>query len=40
MDVMRAVPELVIALMLIFVLGGGPVHAYHRIEDRGVSLLR
>jgi phosphonate transport system permease protein len=27
MDVMRAVPELVIALMLIFVLGGGPVPA-------------
>ncbi|MEC3862571.1 phosphonate ABC transporter, permease protein PhnE [Mesobacterium sp. TK19101] len=27
MDVMRAVPEIVIALMLIFVLGGGPVPA-------------
>ena len=27
MDIMRAVPEIVIALMLIFVLGGGPVPA-------------
>ena len=27
MDVMRAVPEIVIALMLIFVMGGGPVPA-------------
>jgi len=27
MDVMRAVPEIVIALVLIFVLGGGPVPA-------------
>jgi len=27
MDVMRAIPEIVIALMLIFVLGGGPVPA-------------
>ncbi|MCE0506427.1 phosphonate ABC transporter, permease protein PhnE [Roseivivax sp. GX 12232] len=27
MDVMRAVPEIVVALMLIFVLGGGPVPA-------------
>jgi phosphonate transport system permease protein len=27
MDIMRAVPEIVIALVLIFVLGGGPVPA-------------
>ena len=27
MDIMRAVPEIVIALMLIFVMGGGPVPA-------------
>ena len=29
MDVMRAIPEIVVALVLIYILGGGPVPAVH-----------
>lgn len=35
MDIMRAVPEIVIALVLIFVLGGGPVPAMIAIHTAG-----
>ncbi|MBR9763516.1 MAG: phosphonate ABC transporter, permease protein PhnE [Rhodobacteraceae bacterium] len=39
MDVMRAVPEIVIALVLIFVLGGGPVPAMIAIAFHTVGAL-
>lgn len=39
MDVMRAIPELVIALVLIFVLGGGPVPAAIAIAIHTVGAL-
>ncbi len=39
MDVMRAVPEIVIALILIFVLGGGPVPAMIAIALHTVGAL-
>lgn len=39
MDVMRAVPEIVIALILIFVLGGGPVPAMIAIIFHTVGAL-
>ncbi|MBT9382357.1 phosphonate ABC transporter, permease protein PhnE [Pseudooceanicola sp. CBS1P-1] len=39
MDVMRAVPEIVIALILIFVLGGGPVPAMIAIAFHTVGAL-
>lgn len=39
MDVMRAVPEVVIALVLIFILGGGPVPAMLAIAFHTVGAL-
>ncbi|MGR3369504.1 MAG: phosphonate ABC transporter, permease protein PhnE [Sagittula sp.] len=39
MDVMRAVPEIVIALVLIFVLGGGPVPAMIAIAVHSTGAL-
>lgn len=39
MDVMRAIPEIVIALVLIFVLGGGPVPAMIAIALHTVGAL-
>lgn len=39
MDIMRAVPEIVIALILIFVLGGGPVPAMIAIAFHTVGAL-
>ncbi len=39
LDIMRAVPELVIALILIFVLGGGPVPAMIAIAFHTVGAL-
>ncbi|GKY86522.1 phosphonate ABC transporter, permease protein PhnE [Sinisalibacter aestuarii] len=39
MDIMRAVPEIVIALVLIFVLGGGPVPAMIAIAFHTVGAL-
>ena len=39
MDVMRAVPEIVVALVLIFVLGGGPVPAMATIAVHTVGAL-
>ena len=39
MDVMRAVPEIVIALILIFILGGGPVPAMIAIAFHTVGAL-
>ena len=39
MDIMRAVPEIVIALILIFVLGGGPVPATLAIAFHTVGAL-
>ena len=39
MDVMRAIPEIVIALVLIFVLGGGPVPAMIAIAFHTVGAL-
>lgn len=39
MDIMRAVPEIVIALVLIFVLGGGPVPAMIAIALHTVGAL-
>ena len=39
MDVMRAIPEIVIALVLIFVLGGGPVPAMIAIAIHTVGAL-
>ncbi|PWR04464.1 phosphonate ABC transporter, permease protein PhnE [Meridianimarinicoccus roseus] len=39
MDVMRAVPEIVIALVLIFILGGGPVPAMIAIAIHTVGAL-
>ncbi|MCB1358794.1 MAG: phosphonate ABC transporter, permease protein PhnE [Maritimibacter sp.] len=39
MDVMRAVPEIVVALVLIFVLGGGPVPAMVAIAVHTVGAL-
>lgn len=39
MDVMRAVPEIVIALVLIFVLGGGPVPAMIAIAFHTIGAL-
>lgn len=39
MDIMRAVPEIVIALVLIFVLGGGPVPAMIAIAIHTVGAL-
>ncbi|WP_371832365.1 phosphonate ABC transporter, permease protein PhnE [Rhodalgimonas zhirmunskyi] len=39
MDVMRAIPEIVIALLLIFVLGGGPVPAMIAIAFHTVGAL-
>jgi phosphonate transport system permease protein len=39
MDIMRAVPEIVIALVLIFVLGGGPVPAMLAIAFHTVGAL-
>ena len=39
MDIMRAVPEIVIALVLIFVLGGGPIPAMIAIALHTVGAL-
>ncbi|MBU3259182.1 phosphonate ABC transporter, permease protein PhnE [Roseovarius sp. PS-C2] len=39
MDIMRAVPEIVIALVLIFVLGGGPVPAMIAIAFHTIGAL-
>lgn len=39
MDIMRAIPEIVIALVLIFVLGGGPVPAMIAIAFHTVGAL-
>jgi phosphonate transport system permease protein len=39
MDIMRAIPEIVIALILIFVLGGGPVPAMIAIAFHTVGAL-
>lgn len=39
LDVMRAIPELVIALVLIFVLGGGPIPAMIAIAFHTVGAL-
>lgn len=39
MDIMRAVPEIVIALILIFILGGGPVPAMIAIAFHTVGAL-
>ena len=39
MDIMRAVPEIVIALILIFVLGGGPIPAMIAIALHTVGAL-
>ncbi len=39
MDILRAVPEIVIALVLIFVLGGGPVPAMIAIALHTVGAL-
>ncbi len=39
MDIMRAVPEIVIALVLIFILGGGPVPAMIAIAFHTVGAL-
>ncbi len=39
MDIMRAIPEIVIALVLIFVLGGGPVPAMIAIAFHTIGAL-
>ena len=39
MDIMRAIPEIVVALVLIFVLGGGPVPAMIAITLHSVGAL-
>jgi len=39
MDIMRAVPEIVIALVLIFILGGGPVPAMIAITIHTIGAL-